>query len=69
MHLDQISGISKNQFGFRKGRSTIDAIETAMDVVNRAGTGPLYKRELCAMVCLDVANAFNSAAWAKIEEL
>ncbi|KAL4126600.1 hypothetical protein QTP88_010812 [Uroleucon formosanum] len=33
MHLDQISGISKNQFGFRKGRSTIDAIETAMDVM------------------------------------
>ncbi|CAI6375539.1 unnamed protein product [Macrosiphum euphorbiae] len=39
-----------------------------MDVVNSVSTGPRYKRELCAVVCLDVANAFNSAAWAKIEE-
>lgn len=66
--MDQIVGISKHQFGFQKGRSTIDALEMAMDVVNSAGTGPLRKRELCAMVCLDVANAFNSAPWAKIEE-
>ncbi|KAF0747279.1 Uncharacterized protein FWK35_00018112 [Aphis craccivora] len=43
-------------------------IEKAMELVNKAGTGPLYKRELCAMVCLDVANAFNSAPWVNIEE-
>lgn len=67
-HLEEIGGICNRQFGFMKGRSTIDAIERAMEVVNRAGTGPLNRRELCAMVCLDVANAFNSASWTKIEE-
>jgi len=40
----------------------------AMEVVNRAGTDPLYKREICAIACLDVANAFNSASWTKIED-
>jgi len=44
IHLDQISWISNRKFGFRKGRSITDAIEMAMDVANRAGTGPLYKR-------------------------
>lgn len=47
VHLEQTSGISDRQFGFIKGQSTIDAIDTAMQVVNRAGTGPLRKRELC----------------------
>lgn len=67
-HLEETSGISDRQFGFVKGRSTVDAIEKAMEVVYKAGTGPLYKRELCAMVCLDVANAFNSGPWANIED-
>lgn len=67
-HLEETSGISDRQFGFMKGRSTVDAIGKAMELVNKAGTGPLYKRELCAMVCLDVANAFNSAPWVNIEE-
>lgn len=38
------------------------------DVVEEASTGSLYKRNLCATICLDVANAFNSASWSKIEE-
>lgn len=67
-HLEQTNRISHRQFGFTKGRSTIDAINSAIDIVNKAGIGPLYKRELCAMVSLDVANAFNSASWVRIEE-
>lgn len=39
--LEQTSGIIDRQFGFMKGRSTI---KMAMKVVNKAGTGPLYKR-------------------------
>jgi len=40
-----------------------------MEMVNKAKTGRLYNRELYAMVSLDVANAFNSASWARIEEI
>lgn len=51
-----------------KGYSTIDAITMTMDVVNKAGTGLLRKRELRSMVSIDMANAFNTASWTKIEE-
>lgn len=67
-HLEEAGGMSDRQFGFTKGRSTVDAIMLAMEVVNKAGKGPLRKRKLCAMVSLDVANAFNTAAWAKIDD-
>jgi len=39
-----------------------------MNVVDRAGSGSHYRRKLCAVVALDVANAFNSVKWAKIAE-
>lgn len=59
-------GISGNQFGFRRGRSTIDAIEKVLDIVNRNEAKPWRHRELCALVSIDVANAFNTAPWDKI---
>lgn len=37
-----------------------------MSTVRRAGTGA--HRDLCVMVAIDVANAFNSAPWTKIGE-
>lgn len=46
----------------------MDAIRKVMEVVDAAGSGQLYRRELCAVVALDVANAFNSEKWIKIEE-
>jgi len=39
-----------------------------MDVVNRAGSDPLRKRELCTVEAQDVANAFNTSRWRKIAE-
>jgi len=67
-HLEQTGGICNEQFGFRNGRSTIDALNRVREVVESAATGLLYKRKLCAMVSLDVANAFNSASWVHIEQ-
>lgn len=58
--------ISDNHFGFRKGRSTIDAIEKVLDIVNRNEAKPWRRRELCALVSIDVANAFNTVPWDKI---
>lgn len=60
--------LNDKQFGFRKGRSTVDAISNVMNVVNGAGSGPLRKRDLCTVVTLDVTNAFNTARWDKIVE-
>lgn len=66
-HLGENGDLNEKQFGFRRGLSTVDAIRKVMEVVETAGSGPLYHRELCAVVALNVANAFNSAKWSKIE--
>lgn len=60
------TGLSDNQYGFREGKSTVDAISRVMREVTDAAAGPIYRRELCVLVTLDVANAFNSASWAII---
>lgn len=60
------TGLAENQYGFRKGRSTIDAIQRVLTEVTEAGKGSIYQRQLCVLVTLDVANAFNSASWAEI---
>ncbi|XP_033317161.1 uncharacterized protein LOC117214898 [Bombus bifarius] len=49
----------RNQFVFRKGKSTIDAI---MQVCNFADSCRM-KGIVCAMICIDVKNAFNSLRW------
>jgi len=67
-HLELSHDLNTKQFGFRKGRSTIDAVQEVMRIMDKASSGPLYKRKLCAVVALDVANAFNTAKWHKIEE-
>lgn len=66
-HLEENGDLNEKQFGFRRGLSTVDTIRKVMEVVDAAGSGQLYRRELCAVVTLDVANAFNAAKWSKIE--
>ncbi|VVC42614.1 Reverse transcriptase domain [Cinara cedri] len=68
MHLETFGGFSERQYGFRKGKSTIDAISHVMEVIDSKGSGPLYRRELGALLTLDVANAFNTARWCNISE-
>lgn len=55
--------INHRQFGFRKGRSTLDAILSAQDIVKHINEKAAKNRELCVLVLLDIANAFNSAPW------
>ncbi|CAB0032532.1 unnamed protein product [Trichogramma brassicae] len=62
-------GLSERQYGFRKRRSTIDAIEEVISTVREAIAGKRWYRgtkEYCAVVTLDVRNAFNSARWDNI---
>ncbi|CAB0030733.1 unnamed protein product [Trichogramma brassicae] len=63
------AGLSERQYGFRKGRSTIDAIEDVIFVAREAIVGKRWYRgtkKYCAVVTLDVRNAFNSARWDNI---
>lgn len=53
------AGLSDRQYGFREGRSTIDAtrkITEAAGAAQRSG-------KICVLVTLDVKNAFNSLRW------
>lgn len=53
--------INHSQFRFRKGRSTLDAILSVQDIVKHINEKAAKNRELCVLVILDIANAFNSA--------
>lgn len=47
--------IGKNQFGFRKNRSTIDALDKVRGMVEEARK----EGDTAVMICLDIENAFN----------
>lgn len=61
------SGLSDNQFGFRKGRSTVDAIKSVTKMAEIALEKKRRGIRYCAVVTLDVKNAFNSVSWETIE--
>ena len=63
--------LSDRQFGFRKGRATIDAINLVIKTAKDAISGDRWKngeKQYCAVVTLDMENAFNSARWDRIME-
>ncbi|KAL4121985.1 hypothetical protein QTP88_014400 [Uroleucon formosanum] len=67
-HLERAGGLNTNQFGFRRGCSTEDAINKVLDLARWANHGPSKNQELCVLVALDVQNAFNSAPWKHVDE-
>lgn len=66
-HLVGTYSLAENQHGFRIGRSVEDAIRFVIKAAEAAAIGHWQDRDLCAMVCVDVRNAFNSAPWPKID--
>lgn len=50
-------------FGFREGKSTIDAIQGLVGMAKYANSGNWRSRELCIAIALDIKNAFNLAPW------
>lgn len=62
------SGLSENQFGFRRKRSTVDAIRRVTEIANKAlkCTDRTGVGRYCAIATIDVKNAFNSASWKEI---
>lgn len=56
-------GLSMNQYGFRSGRSTTQAVQHVMRVVEEAAAGTHRTRRIPVVLLLDIANAFNSIPW------
>ena len=57
------NGLSENQFGFRKGRSTLDAIQAMINIATNARKGTGKRKGFCALISIDIRNAFNTAKW------
>lgn len=64
--IERAGGLSDNQFGFRKGRSTVDAIGRVVPIATDAISGTRCTKRMFAVIALDVRNAFNSARWDNI---
>ena len=62
-HMVGENGLSENQFGFRKGRSTVDAIQAVVDIATKARRGTGKRKVFCALIGIDIRNAFNTARW------
>jgi len=61
-HMSERGGLSANQFGFRKGRSTDDAVrELQANLLEGVDRG-----RFCLAVSIDIKNAFNSIKWSDI---
>ena len=55
------NGLSDNQFGFRKGRSTVDAIQAVANIATNARKGTGKRKGIYALISIDIRNAFNTA--------
>ena len=54
------NGLSENQFGFRKSRSTVDAIQAVLDIATKARRGTGKRKGFCALLSIDIRNSFNT---------
>ena len=62
-HLEKVgSDIHVNQYGFRPGRSTIDAINRVKHIAD----GAVKQGVVALAVSVDIVNAFNSIPWRAI---
>lgn len=59
---NEVSSLSCNQFGFRRAKSTVDALLKVHELVLPAVEG----NEFAIAVGLDISNAFNSMPWGVI---
>ncbi|BFF93269.1 uncharacterized protein DMAD_11151 [Drosophila madeirensis] len=67
--IDSLQGLSELQFGFRKRRSTTDAIRAVVGKAREVIAGKRWHggtKKYCLVTTLDVKNAFNSARWPSI---
>uniref|UniRef100_A0A2S2NYY3 Reverse transcriptase domain-containing protein n=1 Tax=Schizaphis graminum TaxID=13262 RepID=A0A2S2NYY3_SCHGA len=65
-HLVKSGNQSENQYGFRRGRSTVDALARLQSIIKNAKGRTSATNKYVGMLTLDVKNAFNSASWESI---
>ncbi|XP_072766691.1 uncharacterized protein [Anoplolepis gracilipes] len=58
-HISREGGLHEEQYGFREGRSTVDAISRVTSLTEEAVEGG----GVALAVLLDIANAFNTLPW------
>ena len=56
-HMGRENGLSEIQFGFRKGRSTVDAIQAVVDIATKPRKGTGKRKGFCALISIDTRNA------------
>lgn len=56
-------GLSKRQYGFRPGKSTMGALKDVVDAVEASQQKNPFTRPVVLLATLDVRNAFNSLRW------
>ena len=57
------NSLSENQYGFRKSGSTVDAIQAVVDIATKVRRGTGKRKGFCALMSIDIRNAFNTARW------
>lgn len=67
-HIEEHNCLSANQFGFRPGKSTVDALLKVNSIIKNVKETNVNYRDFLLFVALDVQNAFNSAPWTGIIE-
>lgn len=67
-HMETNNLFSNNQFGFRRGRSTLDAHDRLLEIIRQANQHGIAYNDMVSVLTLDVKNAFNSVPRSKIME-
>ena len=62
-NIEGEKNLSENQFDFRKGRSTVDAIRAVVDIATKARRGTGKRKGFWVLVSIDIRNAFNTTRW------
>lgn len=65
-HLTSNGSMQENQYGFRNGRSTCDALGRLKTIVSASERSYARYNKVVGMLTLDVQNAFNTAPWPNI---
>lgn len=60
------AGLSNQQYGFRAGRSTVDAIKAVYTIAETERNKSRHTRKLCLLITVDIRNAFGTAPWSDI---